>query len=477
MKILFLFVLIFSFNLNSSDKIWQEKITPAPYSLTDEIYKAQNSFVKIAEEINPAVVNISSIHTYKTSFNSDVFRMFEDFFGRDQRKHFRPQEREATALGSGVIIDKSGYILTNNHVIDKAKEIKVKLLNGEEYKAKVIGTDPEIDIALIKVNTKEDLPFVYLGKSKDAKVGQWVLALGNPVGQSNTVTAGIISSKGRVVPELSIYSDFIQTDAAINPGNSGGPLVNTSGEVIAINTAINRSMGGIPIEGIGFAVPVDKIKKVLPDLKSGKIVARTHAWLGVYLGNLTPDIAKKLKLKENQKGALVTEVMENAPAKKSGIKSYDLIVGFDNKTIESSRDLAAAVKTSKVGSKHKIKILRDGKNLSFNVLLEKEKETKDKKMRDLDNLKLGVFLENITNKTIKKYNLKGIKSYGGVLITEVQSGSPAKFAGLKVGDIIVEVNRKKIKNKKDFYRYVNKNGGNLFKILRDDMYIVLSIEY
>ncbi|HZV81635.1 MAG TPA: Do family serine endopeptidase, partial [Geobacteraceae bacterium] len=317
-------------------------------------------FVELAKKLKPSVVNIGTEKTVRTQrrlqrpfgnnspFGSDPFQDFFDRFFEDQI----PQGYKQRSLGSGFIISEDGYILTNNHVIDGADEIKVKLEDGKELKGEIKGMDAKLDLALIKVTSKDKLPVAELGDSDAIQVGEWVMAIGNPFGLAETVTAGIISAKGRVIGS-GPYDDFIQTDASINPGNSGGPLFNARGEVVGINTAIIA--GG---QGIGFAIPVNMAKSILPQLREKGKVAR--GWLGVSVQPVTKDLSQAFGL-ENERGALVSEVMPESPAQKSGIKVGDVIVEFDGKPVKEMNDLPRIVAATLSGREVKIKVVRDRK--------------------------------------------------------------------------------------------------------------------
>jgi serine protease Do len=305
------------------------------------------------KRVKPSVVNISTTTLVKGPDLYDRFfgqaNPFRDFFGEDFYERFfgdMPQrEFKQRSLGSGFIIDRDGYILTNNHVVEKAQSIKVRLSDEKEYDAKVVGRDPKTDIALIKINTRQNLPVAPLGDSDSLEVGDWLIAIGNPFGLEHTVTAGIVSAKGRVIG-AGPYDDFIQTDASINPGNSGGPLFNLNGEVVGINTAIVS--GG---QGIGFAIPINVAKELLPQLKTkGRVV---RGWLGVMIQKVTPEIAKGFGLKESE-GALVSDVMEGSPAEKAGIKRGDVIVSYNGKRIKEMDQLPKLVGTTEVGKKVKV---------------------------------------------------------------------------------------------------------------------------
>ena len=324
-----------------------------------------DNFSALAEQVGPAVVNIQ---VEKSNKGEEAMRQFEgspfgderfkDFFG----KQMPPQERRQGGVGTGFIIDQSGYIITNNHVVEDADTIKVKLKDEREFTAKVIGRDPQTDVALIKIDAKGDLPVANLGRSADLKVGEWVVAVGSPFGLEQTVTAGIVSAKGRAIGS-GPYDDFIQTDASINPGNSGGPLLNLNGEVVGINTAIIAHG-----QGIGFAIPIDMATRIVAQLKDNGEV--TRGWLGVNIQDLKGDLAEYYGAK-NSEGVLVTDVVPGNPADKAGIKAKDIITAVDGEKVKTSRELTAKAATLPVGDTTKITVLRDGKEKTFEVKVAK----------------------------------------------------------------------------------------------------------
>lgn len=316
-----------------------------------------NPFIQVAEQVTPSVVNISTVTTGKAGKPSELFRPFgNDPFFRDFFDRFfegMPRRRQQTSLGSGVVIDKGGLILTNNHVIKDADEITVRFSNKQEAKGKVVGTDGKTDLAVIRVSTKEELPVARLGNSDALRVGEWAIAIGNPFGLDHTLTVGVVSATGRSEVGIAAYENFIQTDASINPGNSGGPLLNVRGEVIGINTAIVASG-----QGIGFAIPINMARKIMEDLvKKGKV---TRGWLGVGVQPLTPELAKSFGV--SGEGVLVNQVMPKSPAEAAGLKVGDLILSVDGKTIKDPRELQRIIADVDIG-----------KSVELNILREKEK--------------------------------------------------------------------------------------------------------
>ncbi|HEY6837685.1 MAG TPA: DegQ family serine endoprotease [Geobacteraceae bacterium] len=415
--------------------IWAKEILP--------------DFVQLAKELKPSVVNISTAKTIKpqqrqfrrpfggSPFGNDPFQDFFDrFFGDMQPRSFKQR-----SLGSGFIIE-GGYILTNNHVVAGADEIKVKLADNREFKAEIKGLDEKLDLALLKIDTKESLPAARLGDSDAIQVGEWVMAIGNPFGLAETVTAGIVSAKGRVIGS-GPYDDYIQTDASINPGNSGGPLFNSKGEVIGINTAIIA--GG---QGIGFAIPVNMAKSILTQLKEkGKVI---RGWLGVAIQPVTPDLAKSFGLK-SEKGALVSEVLPDGPAEKAGLKAGDIILEFDGKPIHEAGDLPRVVAATTVGKKAVLKIVRDGKEKEVEVVVDQMKEGVADEVGEAAQDKLGLSVKELNKELAARLQLKDTT---GVVVTEVKPDGLAQEAGIAQGDVIKEIDGRKIVTAKDYEKAV-----------------------
>jgi serine protease Do len=404
---------------------------------------APASFADLVEAVGPSVVNVKITRLEKTEFPDmpgiedgpfgDVFRRF---FGEMQRQ---PHTFKSRGAGSGVIINADGTILTNNHVVEGAQEITVTMSDQKEFKARVVGRDPKTDLAVIRIDAKGDFKAARLGNSDALRVGDWIIAVGNPFGLSNTVTAGIVSAKGRIIG-AGPYDDFIQTDAPINPGNSGGPLFNMKGEVVGIATAI------IPNgQGIGFAIPISTAKNLLPELVSKGSV--TRGYLGVNIQDVTPELAASLHIKE-AKGALVGDVMEGTPAEKAGIKRGDVIVAFNGREIKNSHELSPLVAATPVGKEVPVKIVRDGKELTVKVTTARmeSKEPQEEKVAKASEGKWGLQFEELTAERGREL---GIKTGHGVVITDVRPGSPAAEAALRAGDVVLEVNRHPVKSVDD----------------------------
>jgi len=415
-----------------------------------------SSFADLAEKLMPSVVNISSTQTIKTTSNPFPFQFppgspFEDMF----KEFNQPTERKATALGSGFIIDEKGIVVTNNHVIQGAEDIIVSVNGSTEYKAKVIGKDPYMDIAVLKIESEKKFKPVSFGDSDKARIGDWVIAIGNPYGFGGTVTSGIFSSRNRDIG-LTRYDDFIQTDASINLGNSGGPLFNLDGEVIGINTAI-IAPGQSGSIGIGFAIPSNSASKVINQLI--KFGETKRGWLGVRIQEVTKEIADVEKL-ENPEGALVASVSENSPADKAGIKAGDIILEFDGKKVDTMRTLPKLVAQTEVGKRVILKVWRNQKLISKKVLLgrlESSEEFKTENITEPDtSLYTKVEYLKISVRDLNKDDIserKLPKNTTGVVVTEIFEGSPLMF--VSVNDVIVELQKKKVINSNQFSKLVN----------------------
>jgi serine protease Do len=396
------------------------------------------------------VVNISTVTTVKGQqqvpmpFGPDdpLRDFFERYFGGQI-----PREYKQRSLGTGFIIDSNGFILTNNHVVDQSDEIKVKTTDNREYFAEIIGRDPMTDLALIRIKTDVSLPSLVLGDSDRLEVGDWVVAIGNPFGLGNTVTAGIVSAKYRQIG-AGAYDNFIQTDTPINPGNSGGPLLNTVGEVVGINTAIFSQSGGSV--GIGFAIPINMVKDLLPQLKNGKVI---RGWLGVMIQKITPELRAKLNLLD-ENGALVGDVISGSPADQSGIKRGDVIVSFDGRLIRESRELPYIVASTSVGKTVSVQLIRKREKRNVQVKVGELKASIEETPSGPESeYGLGMTLEEVTPELAKQYDLP---ETSGLIIVKVENDSPAAEADLREGDIILEIDQTPVKRLAAFVRMMRR---------------------
>ncbi|MEA3415546.1 MAG: DegQ family serine endoprotease [Thermodesulfobacteriota bacterium] len=445
--VIFMVAALFLFSdFYSSQIVWAK---------SDNYLTRHESFSSLAESVSPAVVNIRTVKTIKGG--SRVFRhfsrspfgkddpmndFFEKFFGEQSPRDFKKR-----SLGSGFIIDKNGYIVTNNHVVENADKIKVKLKNGKEFDATIVGRDPNTDLALIKIKSRQNLRSARFGNSDLLKVGQWVMAIGSPFGLEHTVTAGIVSAKGRVIGS-GPYDDFIQTDASINPGNSGGPLVNMKGEVVGINTAIIA--GG---QGIGFAIPINLVKRVIEQLKqSGEV---TRGWLGVAIQDLSEELAEYYGIKDKN-GVFVVEVFPGDPADEAGIKPNDIILEVNNKKVKTGRDLTTTIANTGVGESVRIKLLRNGIKKTVKVKIAKRQDSKvyaDKSKKGHGD-ELGIRVSKITPEIARRFNITSETK--GVMVVTIIPNSKASEAGLKAGDIIKEINRTGINTADEYHNQIKK---------------------
>ncbi len=420
-------------------------------------FMVPSSFTEVAKAVSPAVVNIRTEkvvkgrgqqrfrHFQQPFGQDDPFNdFFEKFFGDVPRREFKER-----SLGSGFFIDKQGHIVTNNHVVENADKIKVKLKNGKEYNAEIVGRDPKTDIALVKVKGLREFQSVIFGDSDSLQVGEWVVAIGSPFGLERTVTAGIVSAKGRVIGS-GPYDDFIQTDASINPGNSGGPLVNMMGEVVGINTAIVSRGGGNV--GIGFAIPVNMARGIIEQLKSSGSV--TRGWLGVSIQDLTPELADYYGIRSG-KGALVGEVFPGDPADKAGVRPKDVIIEVGGKKIEDSRDLSRTIAEVPVGENVTIKLLRDGKVRTVRVKIVKRTDEKEvlASKGGAEKTDLGMTVSALTPELTRRFS---ISESEGIVVTHVEKGGPADQAEVHEGDLVLEMDHKPIKTLKDYNKLVPK---------------------
>ncbi len=465
----------------------------------------EHVFENVVNQVKPAVVSITSVKTFKHSkqkqrqmpndrFHSqprpgpgpdreqeqegDQFQQFRDFFGDDFfDRYFRPRFPEGDykiqGLGSGVIIDsEKGYIITNNHVVEDADELKINLGDKREFDGKVVGTDPQTDVAVIKIDGK-NLPSAKLGDSDTIRAGQWAIAIGNPFGLSQTVSIGVISATGRANVGVAAYEDMIQTDAAINPGNSGGPLVNIKGEIVGINTAIFTRSGGY--QGIGFAIPINMVKIIMKDLvEKGKV---TRGWLGVVIQDIDPALAKSFNVTVTE-GVLVSDIQDGSPAKEAGFERGDIVIEYDGKSIRDVNHLRNTVAQTEVNKKVKVKVLRDGKEKDLTVKI--GEQPSDLFAGGPDGVApsgkdLGMTVQNLTKELAKSL---GVEEDSGVIVAEVQPGSPAALSEIREGDLIKEVNRKKIGNVAEFKKSLSeadKEKGVLILIKRGEFsrYVII----
>jgi serine protease Do len=441
-----------------------------------QILETGRAFSEIVRAVSPAIVNISTTKVVRRDaqpfFDDPFFDFFSPFHEFGSPKKFKER-----SLGSGVIVSADGYIVTNNHVVEKADEIKVTLIDKKTFKGRIVGADPKTDIAIIKIEAT-GLPTLTWGDSDKLQVGEFVLAIGSPYGLSNTVTMGIISAVGRANVGIADYEDFIQTDAAINPGNSGGPLVNIKGELIGINTAIFSRTGGY--QGIGFAVPSNMVRLVMDQLlQKGKV---TRGWIGVTIQELTPELAQEFGLKKT-KGALVSDVGKDSPAAKAGIMRGDVILEFNGREVKDVSSLRNMVAQSKAGSEITLKILRAGKEFTVKALItELPKDVAEvvpEQLPDNSELKAlaGLTVMDLSKEIIRQLGFN--KDEKGVVVVKVEAGSPADDAEIKKGDVIKEINKKTVNSSEDFNRiaknvkmndsvllFINRNGKKFYVILR-----------
>jgi len=431
--------------------------------------KANLDFVTIAEKIGPAVVRIEAeqLRPSRSSGFGGESPFGDDFFNRffGQPRQNQPESETVPVGGTGFFITADGYILTNNHMVEKDKttSVTVTTLGGKEYSAKIVGTDPSTDLALLKIQAK-DMPFAELGDSGLVKVGEWVLAIGNPLGMEHTVTAGIVSYKGRSIDTQS-YQDFIQTDAAINRGNSGGPLINMKGEVIGINSTILTSgfAGNI---GIGFAIPSNIAKKVVVQLKDKGRVVRGRLGIGIYARDLTEGMVKQLKLK-SKAGALINSVEADSPAEKADLKRYDVIVQVNGEPVKNGDDLRFKIADVLPGGKVNLTVVRDGKEMKVTAIVDELNPEPEKGQVASADKDIGLSVVALSPNSARRF---GLRTTEGLLITEVRNGSEADRQGLAAGMIILEVNRRKVVTVKDFEDILKKteSGDEVILLVRQE---------
>lgn len=440
--------------------------------------KGMQTLADVAERCVKSVVNISFTKVIKmkegkyfSPFFNDPF--FKHFFGEDFFFSI-PKERREKSLGSGVVISTDGLILTNNHVVENAEEIVISLGDKKRYKGEIVGTDPKSDVAVIKIKGKaKDLTPIPFGDSSKLRLGDVVLAIGNPFGLSHTVTMGIVSAKGRANIGIADYEDFIQTDAAINPGNSGGALVNLKGQLVGINTAIISRTGGY--QGIGFAIPSNMAKSVMESLlKYGKVI---RGWLGVMIQEVTQDIADAMQL-DSTKGVLISDVMKNSPAEKAGLKRGDVILKLNGEETNSTSQLRNLVASTGAGKGVTLLISRKGKKMEVKVTLGEvpQKQARQLKVEKEESAIGGITVSELTDKLRDKYSIPS-QITGGVVITSIEPDSPARMAGLRRGDVIIEVNNTKVTSVEQFKKMCKKGRNKILLLVyreRATFYVVLS---
>lgn len=464
----------------------------------ESLRQTSKAFAEVARKVSPSVVLIqvereaeaAQMSPFGFPFGNgdgDNFPFGDDFlrrffgdrlpdsprFNAPGKKQQQGKQRSVVGQGSGFVFaanNNKTYILTNNHVVEGNDKISVKFLDGREFEAKIKGTDPKSDIAVIEIEAS-GLPAVQIGDYSQLEVGEWVVAIGNPFGLSHTLTVGVVSAKGRTSLGINDYEDFIQTDAAINPGNSGGPLVNLDGEVIGMNTAIFSRSGGYM--GIGFAIPINLVQRIANQLiEKGEVV---RGYLGIMIQPLTADLAKSFELK-NEKGILIAQVTKNSPADKAGLKAGDVIVNFQGRPVSEVGDFRNQVALEQPGSKVEFDIVRDGKQRSITVKIDKMTDNKLAAQESSQaSEKLGLAVQTITADLAKQL---GIKAGKGVVVTEVAPGSVAMMAGISRGSVILEVNRKAVNTATEFDQAVKNSANNkVLLLVRDDdvsRYVVLS---
>lgn len=411
------------------------------------------------EKVSPAVVNINTEEVVRQRVNPFT-GLGDEFFDQFFQDFFPPQDYKRQSLGSGVIINQKGYILTNEHVISRASTIKITLNDNREFDAHLVGADSRSDLAIIKIDSDKPLPFAQMGASADIMIGESVIAIGNPFGLSHTVTTGIVSAVNRSIKgeDGRIYSDFIQIDASINPGNSGGPLLNINGEVIGINTAIYQKA-----EGIGFAMPIDRAKRIVNDLiKYGEV---HEAWIGIFVQELTPQIAKSFGY-SNTKGVIISKAFKGGPSERAGLKRGDIIISIGNKPIRTIDDYYDLIYGYGHNDKISITVFRDGEKIAVNVTAQAIPE----ELSDEIALEwLGISVDEITNKAVKKYQLF---TNSGVLISKVEKGGPAGKIGIEAGDVLRQINQAKVETLKDFKKAVisAKKGSSVLLLIQRGKY-------
>jgi serine protease Do len=467
----------------------QTAAPPVPAEPKAILESLERAFVSVAERVMPAVVHIDVTpketpprerapqgrdprEQLTPPERREFERRFREFFGDDFERFFRqhpqaPERRESRSQGSGVIVDRSGVILTNNHLIENAGQIEVRLSDKRRFKAKLAGRDPKSDLAVLRIEGEGEFPVAELGDSDRLRIGQWAVAVGNPFGLDRTVTVGIISATGRRDIGLTAYESFIQTDAAINPGNSGGPLVNLDGKVIGINTAI-VSVG----QGIGFAIPANMARRVLPQLlATGRV---TRGWLGVRIQSLTEDLAPSFGAKEGE-GVLVADVMPGGPAEAGGLRSGDVILEFEGQPTTEVPDLQRVVADTVPGTAARVTVLREGRRETVSLKVG-EMPADEPAVASRGAERWGLSVQAITPELARQFKLP---AGGGVLVSEVEEGSPAARAGIRPGDAVVEVNRRRVKDASAFEEALGRADQDVLLFVQREgrsQYIVLKSE-
>jgi len=442
-----------------------EEATPVQTIVINDQSGFTSAIAEVANALMPTVVYINVTGTVKQRgpgsgpFGNDPF--FRYFFGPPEGE----REVPISALGSGVIISRDGYIITNNHVVENADNIVIKLYDGSEHEAELVGTDPQTDLAMVKIKPIPGMKYAEFGDSDQCKIGEWVIAIGAPRGLDWTVTAGIISAKNRTdigVLGPTGYEDFIQTDASINPGNSGGPLINLRGRVIGINSLIVSASQGS--EGLGFAIPSNLARNISDSLiKYGKVV---RGYLGVQIQDVTPDVAKSLKLDREVKGVIVADVFKGSPADKGGLEQGDVVIAFNGKQVETVAELRNLVAQTRPGQTATLKVIRNKKQMNVRVKIGDLEKLQQLARADKGNETLGVTVEKITPEIANKL---GLKNTTGVVIARVASGSPADRSGLKAGDIVFRVGNQVVKDPEQFNKLVSElaESGKVMLLIRD----------
>lgn len=448
--------------------LWHERESP-PEPVLHNGYSPLPSLAPLVKELKPAVVSVSTASVIQRRRVDPFEEFFRPWMGEGGQSRVVPRGQ-----GSGFIIHESGLVLTNNHVIEGADRIVVRLADGREYRANVVGRDPKTDVALLRLEDASDLPTVYLGDSDALEVGDWVVAIGNPFGLSHSVSVGIVSAKERFIG-AGPYDDFIQTDAAINPGNSGGPLFNARGEVVGINTAIVAHG-----QGIGFAVPINLVKVLVPQLEETGTVVR--GWLGVAIQDLTPEIARSLKLSPGAKGALIADVVPDSPAERAGLKPGDLVVSVDGRDVRNYAQLSRTIALLPPGKRIQLGLLREGKRETVEVTVASRDDNgnvidasgRRAAKKGVEAPKLGISVAQIPPETARQQGLRR----GGVQVVEVDNDGPAARAGIRPGDSILEVNRRPIADLADWNDAMGRIGRGemiLLRLQRGDSAIYVAV--